>query len=113
VPGGRRVNPAAFKVPPPETQGNLRRGAVRGWTARQIDAALRREFRWGETGFRLQFRLEMYNVLNTPLFLDPLVVLEEAGFGVASRSLSSTAGTNAVYQYGGSRSAQVVIKVLF
>ena len=55
VPGGEKLNRAAFSIPDQNTQGNLRRGDVRGFGAWQIDLALRRDFPMpGKT--RLQFR---------------------------------------------------------
>lgn len=69
VPGGRRLNLAAFIAPAPGTQGNLRRGAVRGFGARQVDLAIRREFGL-PSRLRLQLRAEMFNLFNTPNFGD-------------------------------------------
>ena len=80
APGGRRFNPAAFVSPPTDPdgnilrQGNLGRNVLRGFPARQVDLALRREFAFTER-FRLQLRAELFNVFNTPNFGDPENVL--------------------------------------
>src|SRR5262249_29696948 len=43
-PGGMAVNPAAFAVPPANTQGNFARNSLRFFKASQCDVALRRQF---------------------------------------------------------------------
>src|SRR4029077_9780901 len=45
LPGGRRLNPAAFAVPPDPRQGNLVRNSLRGFAVTQWDFDLRRQFR--------------------------------------------------------------------
>ncbi|MGH9644100.1 MAG: TonB-dependent receptor domain-containing protein, partial [Terriglobales bacterium] len=68
--GGKGLDPAAFTSPPidpntnrPSRQGTLGRNALRGFGAFQWDFAVHREFPIDES-LKLQFRAEMFNVLN-------------------------------------------------
>jgi hypothetical protein len=70
-PGGKRYNPAAFSIPPPDgAAGNLGRNALNGFGAWQIDVGLHREFRLQERT-RLEFRAEAFNICNHPNFANP------------------------------------------
>jgi hypothetical protein len=121
APGGRRLNPRAFSIPAPNTQGNLPRGATRGFPVRQVDLAVRREFRlFGRV--RLQVRAEMFNLLNTPNFFSSPGVLSVDASGAsvlnnngeATNTLNNTlGGLNPMYQIGGPRSSQISLKLLF
>ncbi len=116
VPGGKRINPAAFSAPATTfTQGNLARNSVRGFDVWQEDIALRREFPIHE-GLNLLFRAEAFNVFNHPLFgdvgindgrnhlcstyttddVDPTKITgctpDVQTFGVSSQSLASSLG---------------------
>ncbi len=63
VAGGKRINRAAFVIPPltARRQGNLGRNALHGFSLAQVDLALRREFRFTER-WKLQFRGEWFNI---------------------------------------------------
>jgi len=125
-PGGKGLNPAAFVAPPtdasgnPLRQGDLGRNALRGFGAAQWDFALHREFPIRES-FKLQFRAEVFNVLNHPNFGPPDGNLFDAKFGVATQMLGeSLGGSNLggggfepLYQFGGPRSVQVALKLAF
>jgi Carboxypeptidase regulatory-like domain/TonB-dependent Receptor Plug Domain len=113
APGGRRLNRAAFTIPEPETQGNLPRGVVRGFIARQVDVAARRSFSLHDS-WRAQVGIEVFNVLNTPNFARPNGTLTNASFGVAPFMLNSgLGGLDSLYQLGGPRSVQFSAKVFF
>lgn len=60
-------DPCAFGRPLPGTQGNLGRNTVIGPSAFNIDMSLQKEFGLGSDR-KLQFRMEMFNVLNHPNF---------------------------------------------
>jgi len=127
-PGGNAFNPAAFTDPPadpstgnPLRQGNLGRNALRGFAATQWDFAVHRDFPIRES-FKLQFRAELFNVLNHPNFGPPNNQFGTGGFGVSNQSLSQSlsslgsagaGGFNALYQIGGPRSIQLGLKFLF
>ena len=132
-PGGKALNPAAFTDPPfdpvtffPLRQGDLSRNALRGFGATQWDFAVHRDFPIHET-LKLQFRAEMFNVLNHPnfgppnnLFLSPQFGGPVANFGVSTQMLGRSldqnpggGGFSALYQIGGPRSIQLALKVTF
>jgi hypothetical protein len=132
-PGGKAFNPAAFTSPPidpttgfPVRQGNLPRNALRGFGATQWDFAVHREFPIHEL-LKLQFRAEMFNVLNHPNFGPPVGDLQSPSainpqFGQSAqmlgRSLAGGAGLGTgafdpLYQLGGPRSIQFGLKLSF
>ncbi len=138
-PGGKAFNPAAFTVPPlaptgcdpasppcyPARQGNLPRNALRGFGSAQWDFAVHREFVIHES-VKLQFRSEMFNVLNHPNFgppvgdlLSPLAINPQFGLSnqLLGQSLSGTfrgyGGLDPLYQLGGPRSIQFALKLVF
>jgi len=126
-PGGKGFNPAAFTAPPidpstglPLRNGNLGRNALRGFGATQWDFALHREFPIHES-LKLQFRAEMFNVLNHPNFGPPNGISGQGAFGVSTMMLgSSLAGGQSgggafdpLYQIGGPRSMQFALKLTF
>jgi hypothetical protein len=126
-PGGKAFNPAAFVSPPidpntglPERQGDLHRNALRGFGAVQWDFAVHRDFPVHEA-IKLQFRAEMFNVLNHPNFGPPVADLDNPQFGRAIQMLSQSlsggnlgsGGFNPLYQIGGPRSIQLALKLMF
>ena len=129
VPGGRRINPDAFSLPPVTRQGTLGRNALRAFPLYQSDVALRREFKLAER-IRLQLRAEAFNVFNQVNFsVDSSTYISvnqsnpsgtyNLTFGQAtnilSNQLSGSSGTgfNSLYSVGGARSLQFAAKILF
>ena len=129
--GGRRINKAAFSLPPvgpdgtPSRQGTLGRNALRGFDVWQVDFALRRQFTLTEK-VNLQFKIEFFNLFNHPNFGDPgslsngTNVLSNAQFGQSITMLGSSLGRGAsgqgfspLYQIGGPRSIQAVLRIQF
>jgi len=123
-PGGKGFNPNAFVRPPldangnPVRQGNLPRNKLRGFGATQWDFAVHRDFPIRES-LKLQFRAEMFNVLNHPNFGSPSGDLDSSQFGYSTQMLgqslggSGFGGLDALYQIGGPRSIQLALKILF
>jgi len=131
-PGGKAFNPAAFTAPPtdsttglPLRQGDLGRNALRGFGAAQWDFAVHRDFPIHES-LKLQFRAEMFNVLNHPNFAPPSGDLQSPGsinpqFGLSTQMLGQYlggenvggGGFNGLYQVGGPRSIQFALKLMF
>jgi hypothetical protein len=124
-PGGKAFNPAAFTPPPadangfPTRQGDLGRNALRGFGAVQWDFAVHRDFPIHES-LRLQFRAELFNVLNHPNFGPPSAIVDQPNFGLASQMLGQSlggivgaGGFDPLYQIGGPRSVQFALKFIF
>jgi hypothetical protein len=139
-PGGKAFNAAAFTAPPltpagcvpgidfpclPARQGNLPRNALRGFGATQWDFGVHRDFPIRES-VKLQFRAEVFNLLNHPNFGPPVGNLNlpfsvNPQFGqsisMLGQSLAgSSIGAGAfdpLYQLGGPRSIQLALKIFF
>jgi Carboxypeptidase regulatory-like domain/TonB dependent receptor len=124
-PGGKALNPDAFQDPPnsggiPDRQGNLGRNALRGFGAWQWDFAVHREFPIHEV-VKVQFRAEMFNVLNHPNFAPPSPTFGFSGFGISNQMLGQYlggsnlggGGLSPLYQLGGPRSIQFALKLFF
>ncbi|MGH9719710.1 MAG: carboxypeptidase regulatory-like domain-containing protein [Bryobacteraceae bacterium] len=119
VAGGKRLNRAAFVAVTDPRQGTLGRNALRGFPLAQINASVGRKFPLTER-LALLFRAECFNALNHPNFGDPLVTLNSPLFGMSTqmwnRSLGaggSSGGFSPLYQVGGPRSLQLVLKLQF
>jgi len=128
VPGGRRINKAAFDAATPiaaKRQGTLGRNALRGFGMWQLDLGLRRQFSLTER-LKLQLRAEAFNIFNHPNFADPGMGVAFAGTNVLTnlqfgQSISMLArgqggqglGLNPLYQVGGTRSIQLALKLVF
>jgi hypothetical protein len=107
----------------PLRQGSLGRNGLRGFGAAQWDFAVHRDFPIHES-LKLQFRAEMFNVLNHPNFGPPsgcLGIYCTTTFGLATQMLgqslsagNSTGGAlGTLYQIGGPRSIQLALKLTF
>ena len=126
-PGHKAFNPAAFASPPidpstglPVRQGDLRRDTLRGFGAVQWDFAVHRDFPIHDA-LKLQFRAEMFNVLNHPNFGPPVANLDNPQFGQSIQILSQSllggnlgsGGFNPLYQIGAPRSIQLALRFMF
>jgi len=134
-PGGKAINPAAFTapslVPPgcnpaitfpcfPATQGNLSRNALRGFGAAQWDFAVHRTFPIHES-LKVEFRAELFNILNHPNFGPPVGDLNNSKFGESTQMLGQSLDNqnqgggsfSPLYQIGGPRSVQFALKLQF
>lgn len=118
-PGGKAFNPAAFSKPATGTQGDLGRNSLRAFAAWQADFATHRQFRLAANS-DLEFRAEMFNVLNHPNFGPPENLAGGAFFGLSTETLGSSLGAGGgnggfspLYQVGGPRSIQLVLKLKF
>ena len=119
VPGGRRLNRAAFVAAPAGTQGTLGRNSIAGFGMGQVDLALRREFHFRDRKV-VQVRLEAFNVLNQANFADPVKFLDSALFGQSTSMLNLMLGTGSpgsglspILQTGGPRSLQATVRFRF
>lgn len=115
-----RIGPAfgAFCTPQPNTQGNLPRNSIYGFSTGQIDISLRREFALFKK-VKALLRLEVFNVTNTPSFSfastrTNLSGTTTATFGISTQTLNNgLGGLSSLYQIGGSRSMQVSARISF
>jgi hypothetical protein len=71
------LNPAAFATPQPGAFGNLERNAIHGPGFKQLDLMLAKHFTlFGERN--IEFRVEVFNLLNTVNFSNPVGTLPQA-----------------------------------
>jgi hypothetical protein len=131
-PSGKALNPAAFTSPAAGQTGNFPRNGLRSpYSIDQTDLALRRQFNLTER-LKLDVRAEYFNVFNHPMFgiagssCNPDAVWGRLGgsalasFGKVCPGTSTTNidggggnGQNALYSFGGPRSAQFTVKLHF
>ena len=117
-PGGRRVNPNAFVIPVEARQGTAPRNGVRAFPLSQIDLSLKKRVPLGRV--RLDVGLDIFNVFNRPQFDRPEIEVGTSRFGLATQSLANGLGTGAngrglspLFQPGGPRSVQLVVRAGF
>jgi hypothetical protein len=79
----RWFNTAAFAPPPVDRRGNATVGMIQGPHWRQADVSLRKRFRFSSTK-NLEFRAEVFNVLNTLNLNNPNVQTNDAAYGTIS-----------------------------
>jgi hypothetical protein len=122
--GSQSIGP--FCPPPtdasgnPLRQGDLPRNFLRGFAATQWDLAVHRNFPIRES-LKLQFRAEMFNVLNHPNFGQPIGDISDPSFGQSTQMLGQSLNANnlgagalsPLYQIGGPRSIQFALKLQF
>jgi hypothetical protein len=118
LPGGRELNPRAFRAPL-GMQGTLGRNAIPGFGMAQVDAAVRRRFPIADTA-SLEVGVACFNVANHASFADPVRYRNSAYFGqsVALLNLmlgsgSPRSGLTPAFQVGSPRSIEVVMKLRF
>jgi hypothetical protein len=119
VPGGRRLNPAAFSTPSDYRQGNLGRNVIRGFPAYQVDFSVRRQISFTRR-LRLNIVAQAFNVLNNPNFANPSADeganLSSPNFGVVTRMLGQSmgpGGSGSLNRTGGPRSLQLALRLQF
>ena len=111
-PGGRAINPNAFTLAT-SGLGDAPRNFARGFGAWQMNLAVRRDFPIHER-LKLQFRAEAFNLFNHPNFGSVNPYFGQNTFGQATATLASSLGIlSPLYQTGGSRSMQFVLKLVF
>jgi hypothetical protein len=80
-------NIAAFAPQAINTIGNAPRNVLHGPPLRRLDVSLFKDFPMGAT--RLQFRVEAYNITDTPSFANPNAALGAPGFGTVTSTGNS------------------------
>jgi len=112
------LNPAAFRVPDGLT-GSLGRNTISGNGMTQIDMSLRREipiFR----GLTAEIGINVFNVLNHPVFADPVPFLASPWFGQSTSMQNMMLGSGTpntglppLFQTGGPRSVEFSFRLSF
>jgi hypothetical protein len=93
--------------------GDAPRNVVRGFNAVQINIGIRKEIPVRDR-FTIQFKGEIFNLLNHPNYgyIDPTIT--DLLFGQSTRMLNqSFGGSGALYQQGGPRSIQLGFRLVF
>jgi hypothetical protein len=78
------LNPEAFAVPPPGRFGSLGRGVIVGPKSQNWDISINKNWRFGER-YNIQFRAEMFNAFNHPIFNSVDNLLTSGSFGQLTR----------------------------
>jgi outer membrane receptor protein involved in Fe transport len=99
---GQFLDPAAFALPAPFTLGNATRNVGYGPNQSVVNLSLFKIFKLTEV-FNLQFRTEVFNLSNHPVFGNPNTSFGNANFG----KITTTAGTYTP------RQVQFALKLLF
>lgn len=118
-PGGRRFNGGpgaidpAFALPTGANAGTLPRNMIRGFGAWEANVAVRKDIHvYGP--LNVQIRAEAFNIFNHPDlgYVDPH--LTDELFGQSTLMLNQSFGASgSLYQQGGPRSAQIMLKLAF
>lgn len=112
-------DPTAF-INSEDSWGNVGRNTLRGPRQSQMDIALSKTTKLRES-VGLEFRWEMFNVTNTPIFANPSSTLAAGGTCVPSPSRQCVPGTTTAYgtigritsTIGGPRTMQGALKLTF
>jgi hypothetical protein len=119
VPGGRRLNRAAFALPSDAVTGNLGRNAIRGAGLAQVDLGVERRFDLSDSS-SLRVGVRAYNATWARAFGDPVRVLASPLFGqpVSMSSLMfgtgrPISGITPAFQAGGPRTVEVSVSWIF
>jgi hypothetical protein len=96
----RWFNPGAFTVPAPFTYGNSARNLLFGPGYFNWDAAVFKQFRLADD-IRLDFRAEVFNILNHP------------NFGLPASNISVPATVGRITSASDARNVQFALKLIF
>ncbi len=116
--GVRWLNPAAFATPQPGAFGNLPRNFLRGPNFWQVDLTISKDFRFsGNQG--IQFRAELFNIVNHLNYENPAAVLPNGTVGVPFTDAQAGAfgymlgPLNRTVGLGTARQTQISIRYIF
>lgn len=118
VPGGKRLNFAAFSVPTGYAQGDLGRNALRGFGFAQLDLSLRRMIPITDR-YQIGIAAQGYNILNHPNFANPSPLeganMSSPNFGIVTQMMNQAfgGGVNPLFRSGGSRSMELSLRLQF
>ena len=103
---GLYFNPNCFSIPPAGTFGNVSRGSFTGPVLANVDTSLFKKLSINEK-YSLQFRAEVFNLLNHANFQDPTQIVFNGS------SISGTAGAITTTNTATSRQIQFALKLIF
>ena len=119
APPFRTVTPEAFSAPATGAYGNAGRNILRSKSLQQLDGGLQKNTKVNER-VALQFRAELFNLLNHPNFATPAAAsnhLLTAGkdFGLSKQMANESGGgfLGPLFNSGGPRSIQFALKLLY
>jgi hypothetical protein len=123
IPGGRQINPADFSITStPLGVGTLPRNMLRAFGEAQANVSIARTFPIYDR-LNLQFRAEAFNLLNHPVFGAVSLTCGTTTLGAtctntimgqATNTLNTGLGNlNSLYQQGGPRSLEFMLKLQF
>lgn len=123
IPGGRQVDPTIFSVTTTALGvGTAPRNFLRGFGEAQANVAIQRDFPLHERA-KLQFRAEAFNLTNHPAFGKVSLTCGSTASGAtcnsplmgqATTTLNTGLGNlNSLYQQGGPRSLEFMLKLQF
>jgi hypothetical protein len=101
-PGQPWFSTSSFALPGPNRFGSAGRNTIRGPRLTNYDVSVFRVFPFSER-FRLEYRVEFYNLTNTPHFSNPSGSASSATFGIISSTLSGY----------GNRQVQMALRLKF
>ena len=84
-------DPSAFSMPPYGTFGNAGRNKITGPGLANVDFSVTKDFGLAESA-TLQFRAEVFNLLNTPNFLNPNIFYGTPGYLLRDAGIRSHPG---------------------
>ena len=110
--GGKSLNPAAFAIPVTVSQGTEGRNDIPGFGLTQVDLSFGRLFPIRER-CKVQFRIDVFNLLNHPNFANPLGYIQFGTSYTQSTQMlnNGLGGLNPLFQQGGPRSMQLSAKI--
>jgi len=82
------INQASFALPDPFTFGDLGRDSLRSDSYKNVDLGIAREFPFTER-WRLEFRFDMFNAFNTPVWNIPVTNVDNPNFGVVTSTYNT------------------------
>jgi hypothetical protein len=114
APGGKILNASAFAMPGTVRQGTESRNDIPGFGLTQVDFSFGRKIHIAERA-NLQFRMDAFNLVNHPNFLNPLGFIQFGASYLRSQYMLSQGlgGLNPLFQEGGPRSLQISLRLMF
>ena len=105
-------NTAAFARNALGTFGTLGKGTLRGPSMFSWDMGVFKKIPLGEK-VSMQFRVELFNVFNHPMFNNPATTLTSGNYGKITQTLANAGSAQGDITSGGPRIIQLALKLTF